>query len=843
MAQLFPSHENIKRLKVPPTEGEKFLLKHLEETLADDVEIYFKPFLNGDIPDIVLMQKGLGVAIIEVNEWSLEDYEVDSLNRWYFKANQEQIKSPFGQVRNYSNNMYSLHINGLLEAKVKNRNFHANVKSYVYFHNITKKELETFYTPTYDFFKDAESEINRQFKLEAFNHQDYTKKLDEIKRSKGKLTNDLSFTAFCNDNIKKNLLPTMPNGLFIDSIYVEFHRYLQPPLHTIDQGKHIVYTSQQSSCIKSLVGFQKIRGVPGSGKTAVLAKRAVNAFKRHNSRVLILTYNITLVSLIRNLIDDIQEEFRFTDFYILTYHEFYKQRANQVNLNITISPETKKKHNLHTNEAISKYLDNTYYSNLNFFKNQADEFTKYHSIFIDEVQDYAANWLKIVKNYFLAPEGEMVLFGDEKQDIYHMKRESNDKNTPTLSGFGSWIYLAKSIRQLKYGDRIVNLAQEFQHTFFKSNDLFENNTSQLKLERGLFHVAHYEESDDETLKAIVETILEECRKNHISPNDIAILSSRIAVLRRVDYYIRKLFNEKTITTFEAEEMHEKMREEFINETDNIRKIKKLSFNLNPGLMKISTIHSYKGYESQSVFLIVNTSKRGGLSFGPPDNDEIIYTAITRTKENLMVFIQKESKYNNFFEKMLNPYNQKLKNEQKLLALEKSIQDRLVIDIQYNQHDNPVQKTEIKPYKILYLNENYYLACETTDQYKFSMFRLDMITDVSLTNTTFDVNIDIDDFVSNIQTPFTHYQENYRDFLIDVKLEIHKSKTRFFTSKKFLPSQKIVETTESGNLIISFKVTQESEVEDLIKKWLPYIKVLEPISLDEKIKNDIKSYLS
>lgn len=38
------------------------------------------------------------------------------------------------------------------------------------------------------------------------------------------------------------------------------------------------------------------------------------------------------------------------------------------------------------------------------------------------------------------------------------------------------------------------------------------------------------------------------------------------------------------------------------------------------------------------------------------------------------------------------------------------------------------------------------------------------------------------------------------------------------------------------------MTQEIEIEDLIKRWLPYLRVIEPISLDEKIKSDIKKYL-
>ncbi len=66
MAKIFPTIENIKRLKVPPTNGEWYLLNYFIEHLPESVEIYFQPFLNGDMPDIILLQKDAGVAIIEV---------------------------------------------------------------------------------------------------------------------------------------------------------------------------------------------------------------------------------------------------------------------------------------------------------------------------------------------------------------------------------------------------------------------------------------------------------------------------------------------------------------------------------------------------------------------------------------------------------------------------------------------------------------------------------------------------------------------------------------------------------------------------------------------------------
>jgi predicted DNA-binding transcriptional regulator YafY len=43
-------------------------------------------------------------------------------------------------------------------------------------------------------------------------------------------------------------------------------------------------------------------------------------------------------------------------------------------------------------------------------------------------------------------------------------------------------------------------------------------------------------------------------------------------------------------------------------------------------------------------------------------------------------------------------------------------------------------------------------------------------------------------------------------------------------------------------VISYRVTQEYEVEELIKKWIPYVKVLEPLSLIDKIENELKEYL-
>ena len=95
MAKIFPTLENIKRLKQKPTEGEWFLINYLIEHMPDEVEIYFQPFINGDMPDIVLIQKDAGVSIIEVKDWNLDAYHIDNENNWYADKYEKSIKSPF----------------------------------------------------------------------------------------------------------------------------------------------------------------------------------------------------------------------------------------------------------------------------------------------------------------------------------------------------------------------------------------------------------------------------------------------------------------------------------------------------------------------------------------------------------------------------------------------------------------------------------------------------------------------------------------------------------------------------------------------------------------------------
>ena len=79
--------------------------------------------------------------------------------------------------------------------------------------------------------------------------------------------------------------------------------------------------------------------------------------------------------------------------------------------------------------------------------------------------------------------------------------------------------------------------------------------------------------------------------------------------------------------------------ELRSDIERARRIKKNHFYANSGLIKLSTVHSFKGLESKTVFYLMHQK----------DTPEIVYTSITRSVENLIVLdVSNESQYSEFF---------------------------------------------------------------------------------------------------------------------------------------------------------------------------------------------------
>lgn len=631
MAKIIPSIEDATKAKQPPTEGEIHLLKYLEQNFDTEAEVYFQPCFNGDRPDIVIIKEDVGVIIIEVKDWNLDCYEINGNNQWLLKKTGTILKSPFAQVFSYKNNLFEIHANGLLERKLKNERFYGLVRVYVYFHNATKQELQELYREEISNLSNQDKENGTKYKEGLINFEQYEKTLDYLASKKSKFSRDSSTLALSSESLKRiSFQSNGKNPLFTESVYLEFIRLLRPPIHYANEGKPIAYTKLQSRLCESTAGARvKIRGTAGSGKTTILAKRAVNAHKRHGGRVLILTYNLTLCMYIKDKISEVREDFSWANFEIINYHKFMMFALNGAGVKIEVEKDV---------ENAGDILDEKYFSNTLIFSDVYD-INKYDTILVDEVQDYKPEWLKIIKTYFLNVDGEMVLFGDEKQNIYG-RPVDEQKKTRINNGFGEWEKLTKSFRYKK-DSHILSLAVAFQNAFFsKTYELEADESYQPTL--AMIGINAYGYYSEESLESIAKLIVDIAKRHQIHPNDISILSSQEKALQGLDYLIRngRHHTERTITTFEALEVSR--HEKYSKASKKISSAKKIGFNLNSGVMKLSTIHSFKGYESPNVFLFIHEN----------DSPEVIYTGLTRAKENIVVFLNKGSKYTEFFEKNL-----------------------------------------------------------------------------------------------------------------------------------------------------------------------------------------------
>lgn len=603
MAILSPSLEIIKRQKVLPTEGEWTLLNFLLDNLDDTFEIYFQPYLNGDNPDFAIMRKGSGVLLIEVKDWDLIHYCVDEKSKWKLRKYSTPIKSPLEQVENYKSNLFNLHLENLHNKSIENKNHWATVNCAVYFHKSTESNLKSFLL---DNFKSPQ-------------YDSYIKFVSYF----GLLGNDSLTVDKLNSHLTKFWL-NKTSYYFDETLYKSFQRYLKPPIHQKEEGININYSKEQQELIRSEIRpRRKIKGVAGSGKTFVLAKRAVNAHIRTNERILILTYNLSLKNYIHDRISDVREDFHWDNFYLTNYHQFFKTQANNYNLDI---------------------LSLGAWQNTSFFESVKDNIKKFDVVLIDEIQDYMQSWIDIITTYFTHNETEFVVFGDEKQNIYN--RELDENNEPIVRTIPSVWNKSLNISH-RFASNIGNIAIKFQKTVFGlkygADEL--KVMSQFDFETRIIEYHFFSTYTTDELYKTVYSVLE---RNQIHSSDAGILGSKVEILRDLDFAIRTKRHENTSVTFESEEEYQKFKINK-NKIEELRQFKKNHFYMKTGTVKLSTIHSFKGWEIDTLFLFIE-KEDDNTDENPEDftTAELIYTGLTRARKNLIVFNLGNQKYNEFF---------------------------------------------------------------------------------------------------------------------------------------------------------------------------------------------------
>lgn len=65
--------------------------------------------------------------------------------------------------------------------------------------------------------------------------------------------------------------------------------------------------------------------------------------------------------------------------------------------------------------------------------------------------------------------------------------------------------------------------------------------------------------------------------------------------------------------------------------------------------------------------------------------------------------------------------------------------------------------------------------------------------------------------------------------------------KYFQRKPISQTQRFIDLDNDGNMIVSIDISNENEIIPIVKYWLPNIKIIEPIELNEKIKKEIEKF--
>lgn len=552
--------------------------------------VFIQPNINGDQPDFIIVRKDVGIILLNIYTGNISDL----INN----VNNSTYSTPTDKINKYKNNLIQLHIRTLQEKSIGNRNYYSIIKSVIIFPNIDTNQVT----------KALEKADTKYINLIG---QD---QLNSIKLKQ---------------KIDNQLFKIYNQSLFDNELYNFLLHRIQPRWHYYHEGRNIQLTKPQLILSKSEERpRRKIKGVAGSGKTQVLAQRAVNASLRTGEKVLVLTFNITLVNYIRYRMSQVYADFSWNQFTIINYHQFFKSQAINYNLK-------------YTNESFDES---------NFFETVKDTTTKYQAILIDEIQDYSTEWIETITKYFLAEDGEFVVFGDAKQNVYHKKLDDLQE-IRTVGIPGQW---NNSLNQgFRFNNlKFTTLATNFQKVFFphQSCDIVFNDPQFDFDEKNCTYYKSEDIIDNKTLCHYCTLI---SKKYKIDYKNIVILFQYRETLREIDFILRKEKGLLTTTTVETKEEEAIIRRQSMYYDDEIKKIrrtKKLHFSMENDNIKLSTIHSFKGWEAHTIILLLEAKQ---VDTDNKDNPELIYTAITRAKNNLFIMNRDNETYHNFFKQNIN----------------------------------------------------------------------------------------------------------------------------------------------------------------------------------------------
>lgn len=243
---------------------------------------------------------------------------------------------------------------------------------------------------------------------------------------------------------------------------------------------------------------------------------------------------------------------------------------------------------------------------------------KYDAILVDEGQDFRPEWWNTLRKV-LVDDGEAFLVADSTQDIYGVSASWTDDAMRGAGFSGQWAQLDESYR---LPEQVVPFMQSYAERYLPEQHV--NLPLPVKVGEQLPHQSAFDlepvqlrwvQTDKENLVHesffAIMNLNQDLVVKPISVSDITFLTSS----RHIGQRCADLLEERGLKVAHIFDQNKKAQ-----------RAKKLAFFMGDERIKGSTIHSFKGWESRAVVVIVDNIRSA-------ENKALLYVAMTRLKRS------------------------------------------------------------------------------------------------------------------------------------------------------------------------------------------------------------------
>ena len=591
-----PCRADLASLRQPLEEGEWRVLDFFDKHLPLEWEIYVQPHLNGLRPDFVLLHPKVGIAVFEVKNWNL-----DAMSR-YVKVGPDKMPILRGKRDGKD---FSLQKDNPVEKVYRYKNEIQNL----YCPRLNQKLGFTVITAGIIFPSADDQQVAALLKP-CLEHR-HMLKWQQYYPLSGR-----------NALMNNNLLRVFPEALKDKSQFMnpelasDLRLWLVEPDEPKTQRTQLELDARQRklSSERTESGFRRIKGPAGSGKSLVLAARAARLVAEGKD-VLVVVFNITLINyLADSAVRNYPNARKLATW--LNFHHWCKRVCDEADHDkeYTALWHDYFKDNSDDDSSPNEKLVNLVRTLLNEDTDGAIQ--RYDAILVDEGQDFLPDWWELLRKV-LRPAGEMLFFADATQDVYGTARSWTDETMLGMNmGFhGDWTHLNISYR---LPSCLIDHMQEFGRRFLhhENVDLPHERQEELPIELPPCKL-RWCQLDTVDANSVANAVPHELDRMLITHEQAGLSMSDVTILvdsQRLGLNIVKLLAERNIQCIHT----------FTDADSQSNRAKKLAFFMGDGRVKVTTIHSFKGWETRFLLICVGHANNAGTM-------PLLYTGMTRLK--------------------------------------------------------------------------------------------------------------------------------------------------------------------------------------------------------------------